>query len=330
MASTSIRTTTTLPAAVIAAVAVAAGAGGSTGALAATTDESVFPYETFGDVPQLGDEPVLGTGCGADGSIGDTIPDGIWAGFADAPPAGEPLSVDLLCIFTPAAASGILADGTANVLIPNGGTEPDPNYLVVNNNERERSVPTSPGAQFRDAVFAGDTCVEGPFLPEVDHATYQAWINIDMGEATWVVWGCDLFEPEVPASGPGPTAAPAPGPAPTPGPTPAPVDPEAALLQADCAALQSTVWEGDQFVGVEYPADGEPFTDSLRWAIEVSRDFFNGEAAQMQSQLAIGAFAQYYAEWDSLLRAGIYTSTNIDAVSAAALAALSPLQAACS
>lgn len=93
--------------------------------------------------------------------------------------------------------------------------------------------------------------------------------------------------------------------------------------------LQSTVWEGDQFIGVEYPADGEPFTDSLRVAIEVSRDFFAYEAAQMQSQLAIGAFAQYSAEWDSLLQAGIYTTTNIDAVSAAGFAALAPLQAAC-
>ncbi len=118
-------------------------------------------------------------------------------------------------------------------------------------------------------------------------------------------------------------------PAPTVAPT-EPVDPEAARLLADCTILQFTVWEGDQFIGVEYPADGEPFTDSLREAIEISRDFFSFEVPQMQSQLAIGAFAQYYAEWDSLLQAGIYTSTNIGAVTEAGFAALAPLQAACS
>lgn len=294
----------------------------------------VFPYETFGGVPQLGTEPVLGTGCGADGSIGETIPDGIWAGFVDAPAAGQPMSVDLLCVFTPTAAAGIIADGTATMLAPDGTDSPDPDYLIVNNNERERMVPTSPEMQLRDAVFDGDLCVEGPFLPEADHTIYQAWINIDGGQATWVIWGCDSFGSHGSEPVPGPTVAPSPNPttAPAPSPTTAPTppaDPEAALLLADCTLLQTTVWEGDQFSGVEYPADGEPFTDSLRFAIEVTRDFFTYEAAQMQSQLAISAFAQYYAEWDSLLQAGIYTSTNIDAVTQAGWAALAPLQSAC-
>ena len=111
----------------------------------------VFPYPAFGDVPQLGAEPVRGTGCGADGSIGDVIPDGIWAGFVDPPLAGEPLSVDLLCIFSPQAAAGVLADGTATILLPNGATEPDVNYLVVNNNERKRIVPAAAGIELRDA-----------------------------------------------------------------------------------------------------------------------------------------------------------------------------------
>ncbi|WP_162942520.1 hypothetical protein [Desertimonas flava] len=291
----------------------------------------IFPFETFSDVPQLGTEPVLGTGCGADGSIGDTIPDGIWSGFVDAPAAGEPLSVDLVCIFTPAAAAGVIADGTASILIPDGADAPDPDFLLVNNNERERTVPTSPDLQLRDAVFQGDACVEGPFIPEADHTIYQAWFNIDGGQATWVVWGCDSFgfDPSEPQPQPQPQPQPTAAPAPTVAPT-APVDAEEARLLADCTILQFTVWEGDQFIGVEYPADGEPFTDSLREAIAVTRDFFSFEVPQMQSQLAIGAFAQYYAEWDSLLQAGIYTSTNIGAVTDAGLAALAPLQAACS
>ena len=57
----------------------------------ATVTEPVFPYAAFGDVPRLGNEPVRGTGCGADGSIGEVVPDGIWAGFVDVPAPGEPL-----------------------------------------------------------------------------------------------------------------------------------------------------------------------------------------------------------------------------------------------
>ena len=271
----------------------------------------VFPYPTFGDVPQLGSEPVRGTGCGADGSIGDVIPDGIWAVFVDPPLAGEPLSVDLLCIFTPEAAAGVLADGTATIVLPNGATEPDVNYLVVNNNERERIVPAAAGIELRDATFNGAACVEGLFQPEVEHSGYQAWINIEAGEATWIVWGCDLYGEgsDIPTGGP--------------------ADDEHALLANDCALLQDTIWEGDQFIGVEYPADGQPFTESLRQAIQVTRDFFSSEASQVQSQLAQAAFAQYYAEWDSLLQAGIYTTTNVGAVTEAGLFALAPLQNAC-
>ncbi len=271
----------------------------------------VFPYPAFGDVPQLGSEPVRGTGCGADGSIGDVIPDGIWAVFVDPPLAGEPLSVDLLCIFTPEAAAGVLADGTATIVLPNGATEPDVNYLVVNNNERERIVPAAAGIELRDATFNGAACVEGLFQPEVEHSGYQAWINIEAGEATWIVWGCDLYGEgsDIPTGGP--------------------ADDEHALLANDCALLQDTIWEGDQFIGVEYPADGQPFTESLRQAIQVTRDFFSSEASQVQSQLAQAAFAQYYAEWDSLLQAGIYTTTNVGAVTEAGLFALAPLQNAC-
>ena len=101
------------------------------------------------------------------------------------------------------------------------------------------------------------------------------------------------------------------------------------MLANDCALLQDTIWEGDQFIGVEYPADGQPFTESLRQAIQVTRDFFSSEASQVQSQLAQAAFAQYYAEWDSLLQAGIYTTTNVGAVTEAGLFALAPLQNAC-
>ena len=58
----------------------------------------VFPYDDVSDVPQLGSEPVRGTGCGANGEIGETIPDGIWAGFVTVD--GASVGVDLLCVYT--------------------------------------------------------------------------------------------------------------------------------------------------------------------------------------------------------------------------------------
>ncbi len=41
----------------------------------------IWPYGPFWNVPQLGSEPVRGSGCGSQGQIGDVIPDGLWAGY---------------------------------------------------------------------------------------------------------------------------------------------------------------------------------------------------------------------------------------------------------
>src|SRR5690606_6591799 len=93
----------------------------------------VWPYADFADVPQLGAEPVMGSGCSG---IRDVIPDGLWAGFVTAvdvatdlsatsvpsnsepstgTPSGGTLSIDLVCAFNgDMAASADLT--TANVI----------------------------------------------------------------------------------------------------------------------------------------------------------------------------------------------------------------------
>jgi len=155
----------------------------------------VFPYDSFRDVPQLGDEPVRGTGCGADGSIGDVIPDGIWPGFVS---VGEgAVSVDLICPFVPDVAAGIIAEGTANII------HGDPSYLVVNNNERERTVPTSANLALRDGAWSGGDCLEGSYDPARGRADRMAWVNIADGVATYVFWDCEaLYNPGVTALAP--------------------------------------------------------------------------------------------------------------------------------
>jgi hypothetical protein len=146
--------------------------------------DSVFPYDDFYSVPRLGSEPVRGSGCGASGQIGDVIPDGIWAAFAGV--EGDRVSVDLVCVFTPEAAERVIADGTATIIYA------DPAYLIVNNNERERSVPAAPALQLRDAQWNDESqCVEGSYIAEADHRDYLAWVTIEGGVATSVVWGCE-------------------------------------------------------------------------------------------------------------------------------------------
>jgi hypothetical protein len=149
----------------------------------------VFPYDDFYSVPRLGSEPVRGTGCGASGQIGDVIPDGIWAGFAGVD--GDRVSVDLVCVFTPEAAERVLAEGTAAIIYP------DPAYLIVNNNQRERTVPAAPTLELRDAQWNEQSrCVEGSYIEAADHRDFQAWVTIEGGVATSIVWGCERIVDE--------------------------------------------------------------------------------------------------------------------------------------
>lgn len=152
---------------------------------------TLWPYADFYAVPQLGAEPVLGSGCGADGSIGETIPDGLWAGAPTYIADEDRWDVNLMCVYTGAAADEQLASGSANVVAG------DRDYLVVDNNPRLRSVPNRAdqvATTFAD-MRTDDTCQVGggqgmPFENSQIPGS-QAWIRIHEGAVTWVVFGCD-------------------------------------------------------------------------------------------------------------------------------------------
>jgi hypothetical protein len=157
--------------------------------------DSLYFYPGFGSVPRLGEEPVRGSGCGSQGQIGDVIPDGLWAGYVDAlelDAAGAgTIGIDLLCIYFGESARAVATEGTANIL------NNDPDYLIVNNNERVRTLPTSPSLVLRESVADGDgACLEAspesPVQPEPKPDT-QAWIRVDGGAVAWVLWGCGPF-----------------------------------------------------------------------------------------------------------------------------------------
>jgi hypothetical protein len=156
---------------------------------------SLWPYADFYSVPRLGEEPVLGSGCGANGDIGETIPDGLWAGAVTYVADEDRWAVNLMCVYRGAAADDVLATGTANVVAG------DRDYLVVDNNPRVRSVPNradSVSTTFAD-IRTNDTCQIGgsqgmPFDNSQAPGS-QAWIRIHEGAATWVLFGCDAGFP---------------------------------------------------------------------------------------------------------------------------------------
>ncbi len=153
---------------------------------------SVWPYGSFWNVPQLGLEPVRGSGCGASGQLGATIPDGLWAGFVTAfDQASNTLAIDVLCIFEGDTAQAVLTEGTVIEVITN-----EPDYLVVNNSRQVRVMPSGLAAIITGDVAADGQCVEGTHhSPEAVDAIAartgeQAWIRIDGGVVTWIFYGC--------------------------------------------------------------------------------------------------------------------------------------------
>jgi len=164
----------------------------------------VWPYGEFWNVPQLGSEPVRGSGCGANGEIGDTIPDGLWAGYVSLDPSTDLLWIDLLCIYYGDSAQQVLADGGASIVLN------DPGYLIVNNNDRRRSVPNNLQTILSSAADPSGRCVPygssgpapgaghitAPVYEITDYAANQAWIRIADGAVTWMIYGCDTgFQP---------------------------------------------------------------------------------------------------------------------------------------
>ena len=78
-----------------------AGSTASTAPTTSTASPPTGPRWAFGDfrsVPQLGAEPVRGSGCGADGTIGDVIPDGWWLGIVTSDSATR-VQFDLVCVY---------------------------------------------------------------------------------------------------------------------------------------------------------------------------------------------------------------------------------------
>jgi hypothetical protein len=97
------------------------------------------------------------------------------------------VGIDLLCVFTPEAAPGVLAEATATII------NSDPNYLIVNNNTRARHMPMDSGVVLRLAERTADgRCIDSRATTQWADipADRQVWVRIHGGAITWILAGC--------------------------------------------------------------------------------------------------------------------------------------------
>lgn len=159
-----------------------------------------FPYDDFYAVPRLGTEEVVGTGCGGDNSIGETIPDGIWRGYIagfDGPTTIESttLQFNLVCVYVGASGDRLRAEWQA----ANPGAEQFgfPDGFMVDNNPRTRTVPVSPDFVMAGAVITTlDRCAvpaNPAFVgdqPADMYLSTDAWLVIQSGAAISAITSC--------------------------------------------------------------------------------------------------------------------------------------------
>jgi hypothetical protein len=157
----------------------------STPAAYAAPGGDLWPFGEFWNVPQLGAEAVRGTGCGSTNSLPETIPDGLWAGYVTGH-TDTTVAIDLLCIYAVANA-GALPSDSANVVLD------APDYVVVNNSTRSRTMPMDARIVLRLATRdAEGRCVDGRSTQQwADIATdQQVWVRIHQGSVTWIFAEC--------------------------------------------------------------------------------------------------------------------------------------------
>lgn len=148
---------------------------------------SAWTYGEFWNVPQMGTEPVRGSGCGGSGQIpaGGSIPDGLWAALIPGATSGDPavVQIDLVCIYFDDARVG----PEATVI---GG---NPGYRVVNNSTQVREMPMDPAIELRLGVRdAAGRCLDGQPTTQWSDipADRQVWVRIHDGAVTWVFADC--------------------------------------------------------------------------------------------------------------------------------------------
>ncbi len=145
-----------------------------------------WPFDDFRSVVQLGGESVRGTGCGADGTIGEVIPDGWWLGIITAD-GNSKLQVDLVCAYSGAAARSLIDECLATKAGATCTEFFDELFWPVNRNTRERTVPKSSALVIESASDLCGVGIEtrlGGITGELD------WLQIQNRSVVYIRRGC--------------------------------------------------------------------------------------------------------------------------------------------
>jgi len=154
---------------------------------AAPASPWTFDGDWLSAVPQLGTEPVLGSGCGGNGEIGEVIPDGWWLVLVEWID-GVSMGLDLMCAYHGDAAIPFVEECAAQW--PDEGCVWDTGFMPINNSDRIRPMPMSPGilreiepnGYCRDAGIAD---YEARYLGDV-----MTWVRITGGQVDYVRYYC--------------------------------------------------------------------------------------------------------------------------------------------
>jgi hypothetical protein len=168
-------------------------------ALAARPDPVAWPHGDLFAVPKLAtEEPVRGTGCGADPNstrvTESTIPDGTWFGAVRSVDGAASLSFDLMCAYpseADAESNPAYNDLDAAGQIIRHPSE-NPTWVAMNASKRVRTVPLAERFRFRDGAWsASGDCLDGGKSVEI-RTDVPVWLVIQGGHAVLAERLCDL------------------------------------------------------------------------------------------------------------------------------------------
>jgi hypothetical protein len=151
------------------------------------------------EVPQLGTEPVRGSGCGANGALGDAVPDGIWnVNIGDGTGAsrfwsGGTISLDMRCVY--AGDAGRAQWNTVCSAAPDADAcqSQSPDWFVVNVNSRLRTMPVASAATYGVGALGSTPCPGVSLDPTSESAPWRfmdSWVVVSGGVVTTVIAAC--------------------------------------------------------------------------------------------------------------------------------------------
>ncbi len=137
-------------------------------------------FWSYFEVPQLGDEPVRGSGCGANGSLPPQLPDGLW--LAEIASWGaSTMDVDIVCVYFGDAGREMLAQACAADPESDECIQADPEWFWVNTSTKLRTMPVASNVTYV-AGSLGEPITRDPSSPDATWSGYSTWLLIENGE----------------------------------------------------------------------------------------------------------------------------------------------------